>query len=159
MENSPFWWCLPGKMGIFMGFVSLPEGRFYHNFHLETNYQSFRCNVLSFCLFEKTTRETYFYTTFQVKVGRFIFEQSKEPHQKIACFFFWFTGCISHHLVSWVLGFNQAWNEFPQILAHPQQQRSTPFFFFAVFFFCEVKRKHSKLRKWKFPFATTMQGC
>ena len=27
MENSPFWWHLPGKMGIFMGYVSLPEGR------------------------------------------------------------------------------------------------------------------------------------
>ena len=27
MENPPFWWYLPGKMGIFMGYVSLPEGR------------------------------------------------------------------------------------------------------------------------------------
>ncbi len=26
MENPPFWWYLPGKMGIFMGYVSLPEG-------------------------------------------------------------------------------------------------------------------------------------
>ena len=26
MENSPFWWYLPGKMGIFMGYVGLPEG-------------------------------------------------------------------------------------------------------------------------------------
>ena len=28
MENSPFWWYLPGKMGIFMGFVSFREGIF-----------------------------------------------------------------------------------------------------------------------------------
>ena len=26
MENPPCWWYLPGKMGIFMGYVSLPEG-------------------------------------------------------------------------------------------------------------------------------------
>ena len=26
MENSPFWWYLPGKMVIFHGYVSLPEG-------------------------------------------------------------------------------------------------------------------------------------
>ena len=26
MENPPFWWYLPGKMGIFMGYVSLREG-------------------------------------------------------------------------------------------------------------------------------------
>ena len=26
MENQPFRWYLPGKMGIFMGYVSLPEG-------------------------------------------------------------------------------------------------------------------------------------
>ena len=27
MENPPFWWYLPGKKGIFMGYVSLPEGK------------------------------------------------------------------------------------------------------------------------------------
>ncbi len=27
MENPPFWWYLPGKMVIFMGYVSLPEGK------------------------------------------------------------------------------------------------------------------------------------
>ena len=26
MENPPFWWYLPGKMGIFMGYVSFREG-------------------------------------------------------------------------------------------------------------------------------------
>ena len=26
MENLPFWWYLPGKMGIFMGYVSFKEG-------------------------------------------------------------------------------------------------------------------------------------
>ena len=26
MENPPFWWYLPGKMGIFMGYVSFKEG-------------------------------------------------------------------------------------------------------------------------------------
>ena len=26
MENPPFYWYLPGKMGIFMGYVSLQEG-------------------------------------------------------------------------------------------------------------------------------------
>ncbi len=26
MGNPPFWWYLPGKIGIFMGYVSLPEG-------------------------------------------------------------------------------------------------------------------------------------
>ena len=29
MENPPFWWYLPGKMWIFMGYVSFREGRFY----------------------------------------------------------------------------------------------------------------------------------
>ena len=29
MENPPFWWYLPGKMGIFIGYVSLPEGIFW----------------------------------------------------------------------------------------------------------------------------------
>ena len=28
MENQPFWWYLPGKMGIFMGYVSFAEGNF-----------------------------------------------------------------------------------------------------------------------------------
>ena len=28
MENPPFWWYLQGKVGIFMGYVSLPEGKF-----------------------------------------------------------------------------------------------------------------------------------
>ena len=27
MESSPFLWYLPGKMAIFMGYVSLPEGK------------------------------------------------------------------------------------------------------------------------------------
>ena len=27
MENPQFWWYLPGKMVIFMGYVSLPEGK------------------------------------------------------------------------------------------------------------------------------------
>jgi len=26
MENPPFWWYLPGKMGIFMGYGSSREG-------------------------------------------------------------------------------------------------------------------------------------
>ena len=26
MENPPFWWYLPGKMGIFMGYISFREG-------------------------------------------------------------------------------------------------------------------------------------
>jgi len=26
MENPPFWWYLPGKMVIFMGYVSSREG-------------------------------------------------------------------------------------------------------------------------------------
>ena len=29
MENPPFWWYLPGKMGIFMGYVSFREGNLY----------------------------------------------------------------------------------------------------------------------------------
>ena len=28
MENPPFWWYLPGKIGIFMGYVSFGEGSF-----------------------------------------------------------------------------------------------------------------------------------
>ena len=27
-ENPPFWWYLPGKMGIFMGYVSFREGNY-----------------------------------------------------------------------------------------------------------------------------------
>ena len=30
-ENPPFWWYLPGYMGIFMGYVSLPEGKWWFN--------------------------------------------------------------------------------------------------------------------------------
>ena len=26
-ENPPFWWYLPGEMGIFMGYVSFREGK------------------------------------------------------------------------------------------------------------------------------------
>ena len=29
MDNPPFWWYLPGKMGIFMGYVSFREGISY----------------------------------------------------------------------------------------------------------------------------------
>ena len=31
MENPPFWWYLPGKMGIFMGYVSFREGSMKHS--------------------------------------------------------------------------------------------------------------------------------
>ena len=27
LENPPFWWYLPGKVGIFMGHVSFREGK------------------------------------------------------------------------------------------------------------------------------------
>ena len=27
MENPPVWWYLPGKMDIFMGYVSVREGK------------------------------------------------------------------------------------------------------------------------------------
>ena len=39
MENPPFWWYLPGKMGVFMGYVSLREGRafFIRAFFSKTN--------------------------------------------------------------------------------------------------------------------------
>ena len=30
-ENPPFWWYLPGKMGIFMGYVSFREGRYFYS--------------------------------------------------------------------------------------------------------------------------------
>ncbi len=32
MGNPPFWWYLPGMMGIFMGYVSLPEGTIISKF-------------------------------------------------------------------------------------------------------------------------------
>ena len=28
-ENPPFWWCLHGKIGVFMGYVSFREGKHY----------------------------------------------------------------------------------------------------------------------------------
>ena len=34
MENPPFWWYLPGKMGIFMGYVSFREGMYTDDFML-----------------------------------------------------------------------------------------------------------------------------
>ena len=30
MENPPFWWYLPGKMGVFMGYVSFREGTWFY---------------------------------------------------------------------------------------------------------------------------------
>ena len=34
MENPPFWWYLPGKMGIVMGYVSFREGKWKdHGYH------------------------------------------------------------------------------------------------------------------------------
>ena len=41
MENPPFWWYLPGKIGIFYGYVSLPEG---NRFQL----MFFQCNISIF---------------------------------------------------------------------------------------------------------------
>ena len=42
MENQPFWWYLPGKMVIFMGYVSLPEGisRAFQSNHLSQGFCS-----------------------------------------------------------------------------------------------------------------------
>ena len=40
MENPPFWWYLPGKMGIFMGYVSLPEGKQRCNKWINPNFSA-----------------------------------------------------------------------------------------------------------------------
>ena len=43
MENPPFWWYLPGKMGIFMGYVSFREGIFQQSCISTLGSCSHRC--------------------------------------------------------------------------------------------------------------------
>ena len=57
MENPAFWWYLPGKMGIFMGYVSFREGiyeslpdflgLYIQTIHVRCCWHAPRCFVLS----------------------------------------------------------------------------------------------------------------